>query len=99
MRILKDGQPITLNKTGYLIDGVDGSPSIMVAYAIPQDGIATPADFNYVLDTGGGPTIEAIRDGLSGHSQTGPTTDGYYTATCISLNRFDTQDKKKDASQ
>lgn len=80
-RILKDGSPVTLNPTGYLINGVDGSPSIMVAYAVPQDGIAAPADWNFVQDLGGGATIKAIRDGLNGNSQTGPDANGFYTAT------------------
>lgn len=80
-RVLKDGSPVTLNPTGYLIDGVDGSPSIMVAYAVPQDGIAAPADWNFVQDLGGGVSIKNIRDGKNGNSQTGPDASGYYTAT------------------
>jgi OmcA/MtrC family decaheme c-type cytochrome len=80
-RILKDGSPVTLNASGYLIDGVDGSPSIAIAYAIAQDGIAEPADWNYVNNLGGGVTIKDIRDGKSGNSQTGPDASGYYTAT------------------
>lgn len=75
-RILKDGAPVTFNATGYLMDNVDGSPDIYVAYATAQDGLATPADWNatksaHVID---------IRDAKSGNSQTGPDADGYYTA-------------------
>jgi OmcA/MtrC family decaheme c-type cytochrome len=80
-RIMKDGAPVTLNPTGFLINGVDGSPSIMVAYAVPQDGITAPADWNFVQDLGGGATVKAIRDGLNGNSQTGPDANGFYTAT------------------
>jgi OmcA/MtrC family decaheme c-type cytochrome len=80
-RILKDGSPVTLNPTGFLINGVDGSPSIMMAYAVPQDGIAAPADWNFVQDLGGGATIKDIRDGKNGNSQTGPDANGFYTAT------------------
>jgi OmcA/MtrC family decaheme c-type cytochrome len=80
-RVLKDGSPVTLNPTGFLIDGVDGSPSIMVAYAVPQDGNATPADWNFVQDTGGGATVKDIRDRKNGNSQTGPDANGFYTAT------------------
>ncbi|MBI4290523.1 MAG: OmcA/MtrC family decaheme c-type cytochrome, partial [Betaproteobacteria bacterium] len=76
-RILKDGQPVTLNATGFLIDNVDGSPGIYVAYATAQDGIASPADWNATKSA----TIKALRDGTSGNSQTGPETGGYYTAT------------------
>lgn len=80
-RTLKDGTPVTFNSTGNLIDNVAGSPSIMVTYAIPQDGIAAPSDWNYQNGLGGGPAIKDIRDGLAGNSQTGPDASGYYTAT------------------
>jgi len=80
-RVLKDGAPVTFNPTGFLIDGVDGSPSIMVAYAVPQDGIAAPSDWNFVQDLGGGVTVKAVRDRVNGNSQTGPDANGFYTAT------------------
>lgn len=73
-RILKDGKPVTLNATGYLIDNVDGSPGVYVAYAIAQDGITAPADWNASTNA----TVKALRDGKL---QTGPDADGYYTAT------------------
>ena len=76
-RILKDGQPVTLNATGYLITGVDGSPDIYVAYATAQDGMASPADWNATRSA----SIKALRDGTSGNSQTGPDASGFYTAT------------------
>ena len=73
-RILKDGQPVTLNATGFLIDNVDGTPSIYVAYARPQDGVASPADWNASANA----TVLALRDGKL---QTGPDASGFYTAT------------------
>lgn len=76
-RILKDGQPVTLNATGYLIDNVDGSPGIYIAYATAQDGIAAPADWNATKNA----SVKDIRDNKSGNSQTGPDASGYYTAT------------------
>lgn len=76
-RILKDGQPVTLNATGYLINSVDGSPDIYVAYALPQDGLAAPADWNATVSA----HIIDIRDRKSGNSQTGPDANGFYTAT------------------
>jgi len=78
-RILKDGAPVTLNKTGYLIDNVDGAPYVFVAYATTQDGIKSPADWN--SSTSLYATITDLRDGKSGNSQTGPDASGYYTAT------------------
>jgi OmcA/MtrC family decaheme c-type cytochrome len=76
-RILKDGAPVTLNATGFLIDGVDGSPDIQITYALPQDGITTPVDWT----TSATAKIIDIRDKKSGHSQTGPDANGWYTAT------------------
>ncbi|MBI2319251.1 MAG: OmcA/MtrC family decaheme c-type cytochrome [Betaproteobacteria bacterium] len=76
-RVLKDGQPVTFNATGYLIDNVDGSPDVYVAYATTQDGIASPADWNATKSA----SMKALRDGTSGNSQTGPDASGYYTAT------------------
>ena len=76
-RILKDGAPVTLNSTGYLMTNVDGAPSIYVAYAVPQDGIAAPADWNVSASA----TVLQLRDKLSGNTQTGPDASGYYNAT------------------
>ena len=75
-RVLKDGQPVTFNATGFLMANVDGTPDIYVSYATAQDGIAAPADWNasksaHIID---------IRDAKSGNSQTGPDASGYYTA-------------------
>lgn len=75
-RILKDGTPVTLNAAGtpYLMDNVDGTPSIQVNYAIAQDGIVSPADWNASTSA----TVKALRDGKL---QTGPDAEGYYSAT------------------
>lgn len=73
-RILKDGSPVTLNATGFLMDNVDGTPTIQVNYAVTQDGIASPADWNASTSA----TVKALRDGSL---QTGPDADGYYSAT------------------
>jgi OmcA/MtrC family decaheme c-type cytochrome len=82
-RILKDDgkggamAPVTLNATGFLIDNLDGTPDIYVAYALPQDGLTTPADWNATVSA----HVIDIRDAKSGNLQTGPDTSGYYTAT------------------
>ncbi len=76
-RVLKDGQPVTFNASGNLITDVDGSPGVYIVYAVPQDGIATPADWNAQKTA----SVKALRDGTSGNSQTGPDASGYYTAT------------------
>ena len=76
-RILKDGLPVTLNATGKLIDNVDGTPSIYVGYAITQDGITAPADWNKSINA----AVMDFRDAKGGNAQTGPDASGYYTAT------------------
>jgi len=83
-RILKDGTPVTLNATGYLMDNVDGTPDIYVGYATAQDGLAAPADWNatksaHIIDIR---DAKVYTDGktFSG-TQTGPDASGYYTAT------------------
>jgi len=76
------------------LTGFTGAPSFLVAYAMPQDGIASPADFNNrgngVL--GAQPVSVSIAKlcdtsvtatatvGTQG-SMTGPDASGYYTAT------------------
>ena len=84
-RILKDSLPVTFNTptTSYLMDNVDGTPSIYVAYGTAQDGITNPIDWNGSVNA----TVKALRDAqtkgnLAGdHSQTGPDVNGWYTAT------------------
>jgi OmcA/MtrC family decaheme c-type cytochrome len=76
-RTLKDGSPVTFNATGNLIDNVDGNPGIYLAFGTPVDGITTPVDWN-------GPTsavakFKELRTGTGG-TQTGPDSNGYYTA-------------------
>ncbi|MCM2342465.1 OmcA/MtrC family decaheme c-type cytochrome, partial [Rhodoferax sp.] len=82
-RITKDGTPVKFNATGFLMDGVDGSPNIMAVHSTPRDGIAAPADW-LASDLGGGTPIKSLRDG-SGGTQTGPDADGYYTATLAKI--------------
>jgi OmcA/MtrC family decaheme c-type cytochrome len=62
------------------ITGFAGGPSLYVAYAVPQDGIAAPADFNVqksvsltnLLIASGSPKAGSI---------TGPDANGYFVAT------------------
>ena len=64
-----------------LIDGFVGSPSVYFAYAVPQDGITSPADFNasqsgYIKNIWNGNAI-----GSGSGTMTGPDGSGYYTIT------------------
>jgi OmcA/MtrC family decaheme c-type cytochrome len=83
-RILKDGVPAILNAAGYLIDDVDGTPSIYVTYGQPQDGVTKVVDWTGSLNA----TVTQFRDAQTAlnvstsYSQTGPeATTGYYSAT------------------
>jgi OmcA/MtrC family decaheme c-type cytochrome len=68
-----------------LITGADpanpdfvGSPSAYFIWALPQDGIATPADFN----TSASGWLRGVWAGsVAGATLTGPDTSGYYTVT------------------
>ncbi len=80
-RILKDGAPVTLNATGFLMTNVDGTPSVYVGYGLPQDGITTPVDWNASISA----TVLQLRDKSAGNSQTGPDASGYYTATLAAV--------------
>lgn len=62
-----------------LIPNFVGSPSVYFAFAVPQDGIAAPSDFNATL----GGYIKTIRDGTAtgngAGALSGPDAAGYYT--------------------
>ncbi len=76
------------------LSGFTGAPSFLVAYAMPQDSITAPADFNNLGNgvLGAQPVSVSIAklcdtsitaSGTTGSqgSMTGPDADGYYTAT------------------
>lgn len=76
-KIIKDGTPVAaFNTSAIPLLGFSGGPSFYVAYAVPQDGIAAPADFNVSqsaslanLITGTGVTLSVA------------AVDGTFTAT------------------
>ncbi len=93
-RFMKDGQPVVFNTyspTGKteLMDNFVGSPSIYVAFALPQDGIAQPADWNATFSTylknvwrGDGKDVNGAALSASARATfAGPDTNGYYTVT------------------
>jgi OmcA/MtrC family decaheme c-type cytochrome len=65
--------------TPEMMTGFVNSPSVYFAYAIPQDGIKAPADFN--MTTSG--WIKTIWNGTAATTgtMTGPDATGYYTIT------------------
>ncbi|HEX7479634.1 MAG TPA: OmcA/MtrC family decaheme c-type cytochrome [Polyangiales bacterium] len=82
-KLLKDGAPVVFNTyvdaTTELITGFVGSPSVYFAWALPQDGIATPADFNASASA----YIKSVWAAPTGASATfaGPDANGDYTIT------------------
>lgn len=60
-----------------LLDGFIGSPSVYCAFAVPQDGIAQPADFNASISG----YLRSLWNGTAGGTLAGPDGQGYYTAT------------------
>jgi OmcA/MtrC family decaheme c-type cytochrome len=62
------------------IPGFAGGPSLYVAFAVPQDGIAAPADFNATSNVSLTNLLVAAGSPKAG-TLTGPDANGYWTAT------------------
>ena len=87
--------PVTLvcntsssTSTDSLLTGFSGSPSFLVAYALPQDGVSAPADYNNLGKAAGQPASVSIANVCAGTqgSMSGPDASGYYTATLWGSN-------------
>ena len=78
-KITKDGTAVTtLGTPTAQIAGFTGGPSLYIAYAVPQDGIAAPADFNVTANA----KLQNIMDGTKGTLlSTTADSNGYFTAT------------------
>ncbi len=86
-RILSDGTPVTFGTFApgaTLLTGFTGSPSFLVAYARPQDGIAAPADYNNLGKVAAQPASVSITNLWNGTQGTLTGTAGNYTATLTS---------------
>ena len=99
-KLQKDGADVVFNTYNAvtapeMMTGFVGSPSIYFAYGTPQDGIASPADFNttvstYLKNIWRGDNKDALGVAFSGTSTakgtlTGPVS-GYYTLTLTQVN-------------
>ncbi|MBK7685945.1 MAG: OmcA/MtrC family decaheme c-type cytochrome [Rhodocyclaceae bacterium] len=95
-RMLQDGVRKDLNvfdaagsvATQELWPNFMGAPSVYFVFAVPQDGIAAPADFNAAANVhlrnlwnGTALTVNAGSGGAGKGTLTGPDGSGYYTAT------------------
>jgi OmcA/MtrC family decaheme c-type cytochrome len=76
------------NTAGTLLTGFSGSPSFLVVYALPQDGVTTMTDWNNLGKPSGQPVSVAIANVCNGTqgSMTGPDASGFYTATLRGSN-------------
>jgi OmcA/MtrC family decaheme c-type cytochrome len=87
------GTPVTLvcntsssTSNNRLLTGFSGSPSFLIAYALPQDGVSTMIDYNNLGKTAGQPASVSIANicNQTQGSMSGPDVNGYYTATVTS---------------
>ena len=62
-------------------DGFMGAPSVYFVFAVPQDGIAAPADFNATVNGYLRSLWNGTATGAGAGTLAGPDADGYYTAT------------------
>ena len=90
-RLLKNGTPVVFNtyaagSVTELMDGFVNSPSVYFAFAIPQDGIAAPADFNATASG----YIKSIWNGTATGTMTFDAASGYYTITLTGTKIPDT---------
>jgi len=79
-RMLQDGVAVPFNNPASateLWSGFFGGPSVYFVWAVPQDGIAAPADFNASASV----SLKGLWKSGTGGTLAGPDSGGYYTAT------------------
>ena len=67
--------------TGEIWNGFFGAPSVYFVWAVPQDGITAPADFNATASSYLRNLWRGTATGTSAGTLTGPDANGWYTAT------------------
>lgn len=84
-RILQNGARADLNPPGAgkaeIWDNFVGAPSVYFVFAVPQDDVAAPADFNASVSSYLRSLWNGSAAGTAKGTLTGPDADGYYTAT------------------
>jgi OmcA/MtrC family decaheme c-type cytochrome len=76
-----DPDPIKNAAIQEMWDNFMGSPSAQFVYAVPQDGIAAPADFNAAASGYLRSIWNGIATGSGAGTLTGPDANGFYTVT------------------
>ena len=82
-RILQDGvrKDFNPNTATEMWDNFMGSPSAYFVFAVPQDGITAPADFNASASAYLRSIWKGTATGSGAGTLTGPDSNGYYTVT------------------
>ncbi len=82
-RMLQNGarKDLNPNTATDLWDNFMGGPSVYFVYAVPQDGIAAPADFNATASSYLRNLWKGTAAGATAGTLSGPDGDGFYTAT------------------
>jgi OmcA/MtrC family decaheme c-type cytochrome len=91
-RLLQNGNPVNLNTFATAVanpatgqkeiwDNFMGAPSVYFVFAVPQDAIAAPADFNASVSVYLRSLWNGSASGGSAGTLSGPDAEGYYTAT------------------
>ncbi len=81
-KLQMDGSDVVFNTYGSkteLIDNFVGSPTVYFAWALPQDGIAAPADFNTTASGYVKRIWNGTATGASAGTISGPDSSGWYT--------------------
>ena len=82
-QILRDGVPLDLINLPADLTGANNRPAFIFAYTLPQDGIATPAEFNNLGQSAAQPVTVSLND-LLPPNDAGTLVangDGTFTAT------------------
>jgi OmcA/MtrC family decaheme c-type cytochrome len=84
-KMLQNGVAVPFNTFGAgkteMWDNFMGAPSAYFVFAVPQDGIAAPADFNASASSYLRSIWNGSATGTAAGTMTGPDANGYYTVT------------------
>lgn len=70
----------------HILDNFIGSPSVYCVWAMPQDGLTAPADFNASSSVYLRSAWAGTATGTAASTMSGPDTSGYYTVTITGTN-------------
>jgi OmcA/MtrC family decaheme c-type cytochrome len=92
-RMLQNGVVTPFNNPATATEiwnGFFGAPSVYFVWAVPQDNITTPADFNASVSSWLKALWNGTATGTAGGTLAGPDANGWYTATLTGVQVPDT---------